>query len=172
MDPRMFLHLRPPYLHSLAAADAATCDALWELQRAAPQLAVRLWRGSKMQTEADLFDEIAAACQFPYYFGANWNALDECLADLEWLPGEGYLFCITDSQRLLGKAPGQMLTSFVGLLEKLAGEWSKPRIGGVPRPARPFHVLWQYPEKEAAVWRQRFGHLAKSWQTLSLQKEG
>jgi len=33
-----------------------------------------------------LFDTLAAQLSFPDYFGANWNALAECLRDLEWLP--------------------------------------------------------------------------------------
>jgi hypothetical protein len=42
----------------------------------------RFCRGSKMQTLDALFDEFSAAWQFPYYFGYNWAAFDECLSDL------------------------------------------------------------------------------------------
>jgi RNAse (barnase) inhibitor barstar len=33
----------------------------------------------------DLLRYIAAELNFPDYFGFNWDALDECLADLSWL---------------------------------------------------------------------------------------
>ena len=35
----------------------------------------------------DLLRHIAAELKFPDYFGFNWAALDECLADLSWLQG-------------------------------------------------------------------------------------
>jgi hypothetical protein len=52
------------------------------------RLVVRTLRGVKMQTVQQLFDEFAAALQFPWYFGENWAAFDECLTDLAWLPPE------------------------------------------------------------------------------------
>ena len=33
-----------------------------------------------------LLEELAAQLRFPDYFGANWNALEECVRDLSWLP--------------------------------------------------------------------------------------
>ena len=54
-----------------------------------------------MQTIASLFDEMAAAFQFPDYFGENWAALDECLADLSWLPAAGYVVLIRESSEVL-----------------------------------------------------------------------
>jgi len=33
-----------------------------------------------------LFEELAESLRFPGYFGANWNALEDCIRDLSWLP--------------------------------------------------------------------------------------
>lgn len=37
----------------------------------------------------DLLQRIAKALAFPETFGANWDALADCLGDLEWLPRAG-----------------------------------------------------------------------------------
>ena len=42
-------------------------------------------RGKKCKTEDDFLIEVAASFQFPYYYGENWPAFDECIQDLEWL---------------------------------------------------------------------------------------
>lgn len=33
-----------------------------------------------------LLNALSGALGFPGYFGKNWNALDECICDLSWLP--------------------------------------------------------------------------------------
>jgi len=34
----------------------------------------------------DLLEELAIQLNFPDYYGMNWNALDECIRELSWLP--------------------------------------------------------------------------------------
>lgn len=48
---------------------------------------VRITRGT--EDKQLLLRLISASLQFPEYSGLNWDALDECLADLSWLgPGD------------------------------------------------------------------------------------
>ena len=38
-----------------------------------------------LATKAELLDFLARAFPLPAYFGHNWDALEECLLDLDWL---------------------------------------------------------------------------------------
>ena len=73
-----------------------------------PDDVIRVIRGQRCVDERELFQEFAAAFQFPYYFGHNWDALDECLGDLDWLPGATYIVVITNSDRVLSSSPGSL----------------------------------------------------------------
>ena len=42
-----------------------------------------------MRTLETLYDEMAAALQFPQYFGENWPAFNECLSEMDWLSPRG-----------------------------------------------------------------------------------
>ncbi len=57
-------------------------------------------RGRLCSTLDGFFCEISSAMRFPYYFGWNWAAFDECITDLEWLKFSSLLIII-DNQELL-----------------------------------------------------------------------
>ena len=61
----------------------------------------RIIRGQRCLTKDRLLQEIAAALQFPHYFGENWDALEECLGDLGWIDAEELVLVITNTDRLL-----------------------------------------------------------------------
>jgi hypothetical protein len=104
-----------------------------------PGLEVRWVDGDRCGTKAALLRELARALEFPPYFGGNWDALEECLADLEWLPASGYLVVITEAQRLLRRSAPEYAT-FIRVLEEVGRGWAAG--GAAPaRPARPFHVV-------------------------------
>ncbi|MDL2295919.1 barstar family protein [Lachnospiraceae bacterium OttesenSCG-928-E19] len=39
-------------------------------------------------TKQNLFKYFALQLSFPYYFGHNWDAFNECIHDLEWIKDE------------------------------------------------------------------------------------
>ena len=52
--------------------------------RATDALVVRLC--GRLRRKQDLLRALAEGLKFPPYFGHNWDALEECLRDLSWLP--------------------------------------------------------------------------------------
>jgi len=130
-------------------------------------MTVRFLRGRKMETYEALFDECAAALQFPWYFGENGNAFDECMSDLSWLPPKaGYLFIVTDPGRVLQRIADDGLSWLVGSLGRAAAVWSRPVSEGQPwdRPAIPFHVLLQAEGRaDLAVERWRTSTAEVTW---------
>ncbi|MEV0293381.1 barstar family protein [Nocardia sp. NPDC050710] len=88
-----------------APIDAAELSGL--RYRAPTGYQVRELRGAKMRDTAGVFDEFAAAFQFPYYFGENKDAFDECLRDLDDFIGDapGYVVVVRDSADLLDEEP-------------------------------------------------------------------
>jgi hypothetical protein len=58
-----------------------------------------------MRRLSGLFDEFAAALQFPLCFGEDWEAFNERLVDMENMPaGKGYVVTIIDPEQLGVKA--------------------------------------------------------------------
>ncbi|TXK17709.1 barstar family protein [Homoserinibacter sp. GY 40078] len=106
-------------------------------------LSTRVVRGRKMRTRGGLFDEFAAAMQFPLYFGENWDAFDECVADLELPAGRGHLVVITEPDQVLADADATQLSVLAGSLRSAAADWAQPIEQGAwwDRPAVPFHVV-------------------------------
>lgn len=83
---------------------------------------LRFLRASKMTSSKSLFDEVAAALQFPYYFGENWDALDECLNDLWWLKSKALILFISQTEDLLDVT--DHFTQFLNLLNESISEYS------------------------------------------------
>ena len=134
-------HLRstePPYVELLVHRSGADpLDALPEL----PGFAVRQVDGRRCRTKAALLDEFARALEFPPQFGRNWDAFEDCLNDLSWLEADGYVIVVTSAHAVLAREEPEEYETFVSILDAAGREWATPRTVGVPRPARPFHVL-------------------------------
>lgn len=133
----------PPGLH-VAGLDAGDRQVLQEAATErfdAP--AIRVLRGTKATTVPGLFDEAAAALQFPAYFGENWDAFDDCVTDLGWLPADLYLLLVTQAGAFLSAAPDDDLRIAAEILGDANRRWASPggRRAHTHRPT-PFHVVF------------------------------
>ena len=62
--------------------------------------------GALIQDKAGLLDALAAAFNFPSYFGKNWDALLDCLRSLpDELPARGYVLAVRNSGAFLSSSP-------------------------------------------------------------------
>jgi len=84
--------------------------------------------GTRCLSVEDLFNEFAIKLKFPDYFGANWDAFDECLNDLNWLASEKYILFIKDFDYILVDQIDEFDT-FIDILKLTVDEWVSGRIG-------------------------------------------
>ena len=153
MDLHRLIRTDGPWLHALIAKPADLSQQVrdWE-QKSAGMLVARLVRGRKAATAAALFDECAAALQFPLYFGENWDALSDCLGDLDWLNAEAVVLVVADAAHLLTKGSTEELKRLFGILEAAATHWRQPNGHGKPKT---YHVVLHAVPAEAAELRAR-----------------
>ena len=88
----------------------------------------------RIKTKADLLDAIAEAMNFPAYFGKNWDALEDCLRDLEWISAKGYALLIHHSQPLWKngtRLAGQLVESWLSCNDF----WLTQKV--------PFHMVFE-----------------------------
>jgi hypothetical protein len=158
IDIQLLKSTAPPRLHSCSVDVSSITNAVWDINRDnGPELSAKILRGNKMRSWQALFDEAAAALQFPYYFGENLNAFDECMADLEWLNARGYLIVILKADQVLADCDDAELQALITLLCNVASEWAKPvKSGGAwDREGKPFHVLFQSEGLKTAQFHDR-----------------
>ena len=65
-----------------------------------------------------LLRDIARALQFPQWFGANWDALQDCLGDLSWSEARGHVLVVEQANA------GDDLGIFIDVLRSSAEYWA------------------------------------------------
>ncbi len=105
---------------------------------------VRIMRGEKCRSTAGLFPEFAKEMEFPDYFGHNWDALEECLTDLEWLPGKGYVLLVTAAEQILANDEEEFAT-FLEVLSDAGEAWASREQG---KSDKPFHIVLAVSERD------------------------
>lgn len=100
-----------------------------------PGLLVIRLDGKAARDKRALMAALAREMNFPGYFGANWDALRDCLTDLdEFLPAPGWKLVVTDSAEVLGGDAGER-AAFLETLDSAALFWRQAD------PPRDFKVL-------------------------------
>ncbi|HEX4457700.1 MAG TPA: barstar family protein [Polyangia bacterium] len=85
-------------------SDAATVAA--ELAAAGVAVVARL-DGAAARDKPRFMAAVARALQFPDYFGGNWDAFDECLAELQW-QNRSIVLVVDHAADLLIDAPNHL----------------------------------------------------------------
>jgi len=80
--------------------------------------------GKNIQRKEQLLNHVATALHFPKSFGHNWDALEECLTDLEWVDADGYILYYDHIDGLLETHPDQFET-LVEILRDAVGSWKE-----------------------------------------------
>lgn len=70
---------------------------------------------------------IAKALKFPEWFGGNWDALQDSLGDLSWLPGEGYLLLLDHSSDWRN-ADHDGFGTLIDILNEVGRSWAVARV--------------------------------------------
>src|SRR5579859_1395023 len=158
MLQKQFFALGKPCFSTVQADVSAFQDLTMQLAHTHKGSIIRIIRGDKSKTLQGFFDECAASLQFPYYFGENWSAFDECITDLDWLEGDAYLLMINNASSLLSEAAPEDLCTLLQILAKANEEWLVPNTY-IPRNRNPtpFHVVFQCTAEEMLPFVQ---HLA------------
>ena len=90
---------------------ATRSDAIDEVMRDAAQIDLK---------DGDAMRAIAKALRFPDWFGGNWDALEDCLSDLSWRPGDGHVLVFRNWQALSSDDLGVL----IDVLRSAAEFWS------------------------------------------------
>jgi hypothetical protein len=86
-----------------------------------------------------LLERLARSLGFPDWFGGNWDALEDCLCDLSWRPGEGHVFVLRGGAEL----PADDFGVLVDVLAAGAAFWAER--------GRPFFAAFVDPGHEVAL---------------------
>ena len=87
---------------------------------------------SGLKSKAAVLDKIGSALDFPQYYGKNFDALNDCLSDLEWQPANGYVLFV-DGARAFHDADPKNFAILLEVFQSAAETW---RDAG-----KPFWVL-------------------------------
>lgn len=97
-----------------------------DLDAIAQEAAVHsLWRGridlGECRGKQDVLARIADTMHFPPTFGHNWDALSDCLGDLQWLPAGGHVLLFEHGD-VFGNAHPEHFDTLLDILDDVCAD--------------------------------------------------
>lgn len=100
-------------------------DVTSVIQESAKRLGYQVFHvaGSAVRDKDTLLNALSQTMSFPDYFGHNWDSLEECLKDLQWLPSPGYVILFEEVDRLMDTSP-ETFATFLEIVIAAAKQWA------------------------------------------------
>jgi RNAse (barnase) inhibitor barstar len=98
----------------------------------------------RSEDKEEILENISKTLGFPEWFGANWDALEDCLGDLSWRPPGGHVLVFEEA------ALCEALGILVDVLGSVAEQWAARGV--------PFFAVFVDPQQMlplAELFRQR-----------------
>jgi RNAse (barnase) inhibitor barstar len=96
----------------------------------------------------DFLEHLSLAMKFPGWFGGNWDALADCLRDLSWVDGKGYVVILEKSKHFCSGHRHEFEEA-IDALKDAAGYWREQ--------GKPFWALIGGPDG----WDSGYPHMPK-----------
>jgi RNAse (barnase) inhibitor barstar len=97
---------------------------------------------AECRTTAGALQQLGSALQFPIWYGANFDALYDCLTDADWQPGKGHVLLINGGDCLRQAEP----EAFATLIEVFRAAAEARREAD-----KPFWILLDTPARGIAT---------------------
>lgn len=76
--------------------------------------------------KAGLLAQLATVLRFPSHFGRNWDAVNDCLTDLSWIDGKGWVLILLRCDVFAAAHP-EVFDTAMEVLSAVAESWRERR---------------------------------------------
>lgn len=153
MLEKMLCEPNPPWLIRVDCDENALDRFVESFRNKNPSTRATVLDGEKMRILTAFYRELAETLEFPDYIGANFNALSEALADLDWLEFSNFVLVIKNFGSVLADEKEDIRFGALELFLNVAEEWSHPISVGEAwdRGSIPFHVICHDSKRDELV---------------------
>jgi hypothetical protein len=138
---RLFF-LGDPYFHIVESDNDNFKELMEYLERELPSKAfLTTIDFDGISDDKTLFRTFQDAFDFPWYFGYNWNAFNECMRDLDWIKSGAYIIILKNIEKSPLDEEGKQI--FFRSLIFIAKEWRNGMYyDEFPNPPTAFHIVF------------------------------